>query len=258
MNQILQNSLKKVRNDYNKLNYNNIISNKKDDFIIEFGNEIAEIPYGGNFYISVKNRNTKIQAFKNFVKQKKYQLQFIFSFGIALIFLAVLFFKLYQNHQQEKISKELLNSYQLTTLYSNSSDYKVEQISSKPFVIGMIKIDKLQLSYPILSESNDKLLKMSVCRFAGPMPNESGNLCIVGHNYLDNRFFSRLYELNNGDNIEIYGLNGKKQNYKVFKKYEVEFDDLTCINQKVDDNKIITLLTCNNSNQKKRLVVQAK
>lgn len=256
MNQILQNSLKQARNDYNKLNY--YYKNKKDTFSIEFGNEIAEIPYGGNFTFSIKNRNFKMQSFKNFIKRKKYQLQFIFSFGIALIFLAVLFFKLYQNNQQEKISKELLNSYQLTTLYSNSGDYKVEQINSNPFVIGMIKIDKLQLSYPILSESDDKLLKMSVCRFAGPMPNESGNLCIVGHNYLDNRFFSRLYELNNGDNIEIYGLNGKKQDYKVFTKYEVEFDDLTCTNQKVNNDKIITLLTCNNSNQKKRLVVQAK
>ena len=37
--------------------------------------------------------------------------------------------------------------------------------------------------------SSDDLLDVSVCRFAGPMPNEIGNLCIAGHNYVNNNFF---------------------------------------------------------------------
>lgn len=211
--------------------------------------------------------NPRQNKFKRFIKNKKikrrYQLQFFISCIIATIFLFFLFWRLYQNNQQEKISKELLNSYKLTTLYSNNNEYDTNQINYNfsteiPFVIGMIKIDKINLSYPILSIINDKLLKISLCRFAGPLPNEIGNLCIAGHNYIDNRFFSRLDELNNGDLIEIYDLAGQKHEYHIENKYEVNANDLSCISQDVGNNKLVTLITCNNSNNLKRLVIQAK
>ena len=71
-------------------------------------------------------------------------------------------------------------------------------------VIGIIKIDSIKISYPILSKINDDLLKISPCRFYGPMPNQIGNLCIAAHNYNDNRFFSKLDKLQNNDIIYIY------------------------------------------------------
>lgn len=244
----------------NQIIKGNLNNNKKETIKIEFGNEITEIPYGANYNIQLKSKNKHI---KNFVIKRRYELQFILSFSIAVIFLVFLFWKLYQNDQQEKIAKELLNTYQLTTLYSDSSNYDVSKLNSNlinqaPFVIGMIKIDKINLSYPILSESNDNLLKMSVCRFAGPMPNEVGNLCIAGHNYLDNRFFGRLDELEYGDKIQIYGLTGKMQSYIIFQKYEVDATNLACTSQNVGNTKIVTLLTCDNSNDQKRIVIQAK
>lgn len=247
MNQILQKSLKKDKFSKNK-------------YRIEISNEITEIPYGGN--IEISNHNSKSQSVKQFIKKRKYQLQFLISSIIAIIFLSFLSFKLYVNNKQKKIAKELLNNYQLTTLYSDRQDYEANKSNSNiivenPFVIGMIKIDKIGLSYPILSETNDDLLKISICRFAGPMPNNVGNLCIAGHNYIDDSFFSRLYELEIGDLIEVYGLSGQSQKYTVFKKYEVEYNDLTCANQNVGNEKILTLLTCNNSNNK-RIIVQAK
>lgn len=122
----------------------------------------------------------------------------------------------------------------------------------------MLKIDKIGLNYPILSNTSDELLQISLCRFSGPMPEEVGNLCIAGHNYLDYRFFSRLNELQIGDKIEVYDLKGKKQNYFVFEKKEVDSKDFSCTNQNVGNNKLITLLTCDNSNQSKRIVVQGK
>lgn len=198
-----------------------------------------------------------------FIKKRKYQLQFIFSSIVAISFLIFFFFKSYKDSQQEKLSKELLNNYQLTTLYSNTEQYEKNKINStvtseSPFVIGMIKIDKIELIYPILSETNDELLKISLCRFYGPLPNQVGNLCIAGHNYITNYFFSRIDELKIGDLIEIYDLQGQGKEYHVFKTYEVNANDLTCTSQNVNGAKIVTLLTCNNSNNNKRLVVQAK
>lgn len=253
-NQIIDESLRQ-----NGLHFGRA-KHKIKNFRIEFSNEIAEIPYGGTFTIST---NSKIQRCKNFIKKKKYQLQFAFSTCIALIFLFFLVWKVNQYRQKEKVSRELLDNYQLTTLYSSSPDYTANHLNSNiviqnPFVIGMIKIDKINLNYPILSESSDELLRISLCRFNGPMPNELGNLCIAGHNYLDNRFFGRLDELSIGDSIEIYGLSGDKKIYKISKKFEVDFNDLSCINQNVGNRKVVTLLTCNNSNQNKRIIVQAE
>ncbi len=210
---------------------------------IEFSDEIAEIPYEE--------------------EKKKYKLLFIISVIIAVISLLFLLGNFYQYHQKEKISKELLNKYHLTTLYSDNSSYEISELGSdsliqNPFVIGMIKIDKINLNYPILSESNDELLRISLCRFSGPMPNKTGNLCIAGHNYMDNRFFGRLNELNIGDKIEIYDLSGQKKSYKITQKFEVVADDLSCTSQNVNNEKMVTLLTCDNSNQNKRLVIQGK
>ncbi len=50
-------------------------------------------------------------------------------------------------------------------------------------------------------------------------------------------FFSRLDELLNGDEIKIYDLNGNNIVYEVYNKYEVNFNDLTCTNQNVNNKK---------------------
>lgn len=251
MNQIIQKNLKHSKKIAKQA--------KNKQLHIEFGNEIGELPYNENLAIP----NAFQSKSHKDVKPPTYKLQFMISIIVTIIFLSFLFWKLYQNHSQEKIAKELLNTYQLTTLYSDVQTYKTSKtsnIQSKniPFVIGMIKIDKIDLNYPILSNSTDELLKISICRFDGPLPNEEGNLCIAGHNYLNNRFFSRLDELKIGDEIEIYGLSGEKQEYKIFRKYEVDSNDLSCTSQDTGNTKMVTLLTCDNVNQDKRLVLQGK
>ncbi len=213
-----------------------------------------------------KLENTSLCKLKNKKKIWKvglsqYRFQFLLSFFVALIFLGILGFKIYVASEQEKLSKQLLRNYTLTTLYqSSTTNHVVEKQAvsyENPFVIGMIKIDKINLNYPILSQTDRDLLKISLCRFAGPMPNEVGNLCIAGHNYVDYKLFSRLHELEKNDTIELYDLNGKKILYTVYDKYEVEPDDLSCTDQNVGENKILTLLTCNNVNGK-RTIVKAK
>ena len=127
-----------------------------------------------------------------------------------------------------------------------------------PFVIGIIQIEKININYPILSKTSRELLKVSLCRCAGPMPNEVGNLCIAGHNLVDYKLFSRLNELNLTDTVKIYDLKGNMNEYKIYQKYEVDPTDLSCLNQNTEGNKIITLLTCNNVNGKRLIVVGKK
>ena len=127
----------------------------------------------------------------------------------------------------------------------------------KNFVIGILKIDKIKLDYPILSEVSEDLLKIAPCRFAGPLPNSVGNLCIAGHNYLDNTFFARISSLKIGDEFAVYGLDGKALDYKIFDKKEVESTDLSCTSQETNGKKIVTLMTCNSIKQT-RIILQAE
>ena len=193
----------------------------------------------------------------NYKKLKSYRVLFIVLLFITFILFSVLFMKINKNDIAEQISKKLSSSYSVSTLYSNSSNITTVSSSDEPFVIGIIKIDKINLNYSILSICNNDLLDISVCRFAGPMPNEIGNLCIAGHNYVDYKFFSRLNELELGDKITIFGLNGVSKDYSIYDMYEIKSNDISITSQDTNNLRIVTLITCNNVNGK-RLVVQAK
>lgn len=133
-----------------------------------------------------------------------------FSLGALVVFSIYAIYGFQTRNQKEKLSESLLNSFSLSTLYAQENSYTVtpvhqELTGATDFsVIGIIKIDSIKISYPILSKINDDLLKISPCRFYGPMPNQIGNLCIAAHNYNDNRFFSKLDKLQNNDIIYIY------------------------------------------------------
>lgn len=205
-----------------------------------------------NQIIYDKERNRKLD--------KKYRILFYIFSSIAIIAIIFLFTDFYNNSRNAYISKKLADSYTISTLYSNNTSYQTEvqeESRNEPFVIGIIKIDKINLNYAILSISNNDLLDISVCRFAGPMPNEVGNLCIAGHNYVDYKFFSRLNELSLGDKIQIYDLAGNYVTYEIYDIYESRADDTSCTFQDTNNLKLVTLVTCNNVNGK-RLVLHAK
>ena len=222
-------------------------------------NQILE-PEHQKYFQNQKQSNKKNN---NILKKNIYKIQFIFFSIITLILFSILILRIYKQNEKEKLSQKLISRYSVSTLYANeTSSYSANHITSNdnnnnPFVIGIIKINKINLNYPILSYTTNDLLEISLCRFAGPMPNEIGNLCIAGHNYVDYKFFSRLYELKLNDLIEIYDLSGNMIKYSIYDIYETPPNDISCINQDTNNNKIITLLTCNNVNGK-RLVIVAK
>ena len=135
-----------------------------------------------------------------------------------------------------------------TFITANGKKYKT---------VGSINIPKIKVSYPILSETSVALLKIAPCKFWGPEPNEIGNLCIAGHNYKNNQFFSKVPSLVIGDIIEITDLSGRRIKYSVTEKYTVVPKDTSCTDQGTNGKKIITLITCTNDN-KKRVIVHAK
>ena len=126
--------------------------------------------------------------------------------------------------------------------------------------IAQINIEKINVNYSILSqppsEKIDELMKISPIKFYGANPNEIGNFCIAGHNYRNNKFFSKVPTLNIGDTIDITDKKGKTVTYKIYSKYEVIPTDTSCLEQNTNGRREITIITCTNDN-KKRVIIKA-
>ena len=208
-----------------------------------------------NQILFTKDNNSLKKIQKNL---KKFKIQFYIS--LLLILCSILYFSCfkYSRNRKEQISQTLLSNFNLERIYSNGENYTTIKLNKNlnSFVVGIIEIPKINIYYPILSDTNDEFLKISPCRFYGSYPNEAGNLCIAAHNYDDNRFFSNLHKLSIGDIINIYDLNNKKIVYYVYDKFEISESDTSCTNQNTNGKKEITLITCNNIT-KSRLVVKA-
>lgn len=147
----------------------------------------------------------------------------------------------------EETEKEIIVPTEQKSIAKDGTEY---------FTIGIINIPDINVNYPILSTTSAELLKIAPCKFWGSNPNQVGNLCIVGHNYRNSKFFSKLSKLELGDIIEITDLAGITLKYSVYDKYNVLPEDVNCTSQLTDGKKEVTLITCTNDN-KERTVIKA-
>lgn len=124
--------------------------------------------------------------------------------------------------------------------------------------IGVVKIPKINITYPILSKTTDALMKVAPCKFHGGNPNEVGNLCIVAHNYRrKNVFFSDVPDLAVGDIVEITDLSQRTIQYEVYDIHTVLPDNVDDTTQKTNGRKEVTLITCTD-NSEQRVIVRCK
>lgn len=154
----------------------------------------------------------------------------------------------------------MITSYNVSKLYNEtttktSETYEVNGLTCT--IIGFIEIPKIGISYPILSETNDELLKIAPCRLSGPFPNQDGNLCIAGHNYDNSKFFSKISSLEINDEIIITDINNNQESYYVFENNEVVEQDLSPLEISDGVTKQVTLITCNNITSN-RIIIKAK
>lgn len=229
------------------------------------------------------------------LKRKKKIYKFYFFLSVFLMFILISFYIYaeYDRNKSEETSQAILSDFDQetdTTIAKNNiliavlddvndpnngavveepqstvNKTKVETTSDgfNYSTIASINIPKINVNYPILDgqtdsvEETDALLKISPTKFWGPEPNEVGNFCIVGHNYRNTKFFSKVPTLENGDIIEITDSSGRTIQYSVYDKYEVVPEDLSCTSQLTDGKKEITLITCTNDS-KMRVIVKAR
>lgn len=217
---------------------------------ILFINEKNKVNYHQNINYSSNNKNTN---YKNI-----FTLILIFSIIVFVIVIITYFYSTYIENNQKKLYSTLSNTYNISQLYATNSSDVLGENEALFNIIGIIKIDKIKISAPILSTISDELLKIAPCKFYGPNTvNTTGNLCVAAHNYDDSRFFSNISKLNINDEIQIFDTNGQLKLYKVFEKYETSISDTSCTLPLGNNTIEITLITCNNFTGN-RIIVKAK
>lgn len=139
----------------------------------------------------------------------------------------------------------------VTSIYTAPNGKKYE-------TIGIVKIPKIDITYPILSKTTDALMKVSACKFHGANPNEVGNLCIIAHNYRKKGvFFSDLDTLSVGDIVEIQDLSQRTIEYEVYDIHTVIPKNIDDTTQKTNGRREVTLITCTDDG-KQRLILRCK
>ena len=217
-------------------------------------------------------------------KKKIYKIEFFLSIILICLFSSYYIHAAYDRDKSEEVSQMILTEIKddnikeycandpiIIILDDNLSNnkQKEEKLEKEIYIDNVIypiesiiKIPKIGINYPVISKTSEELLKISVNKFHGPNPNEVGNYCIVGHNYLNDKMFSRLDELKNGDIVELKDLSGKIIQYRVYDKYIVNPTDTSCTSQRTKDGKKlgfreITLITCANYGTQ-RLIVKCR
>ena len=208
------------------------------------------------------------------VPKTLYKDKLLYFIPVLLLLLLIIFSRNVQvNGSEEKIEEDISEISQ-EEVSNNTIEEKVEdkveenntttKVSStyttsngKTYeIVGVLKIPSLDIEYPVLSSTSEELLKVSLNKYWGANPNEVGNCCIVGHNYENTKFFSKLPNIKIGDTVELTDLNRRKLIYTVYDTYVVEPEDTSCTSQLTNGKTEITLITC--YNRIKRFVAKAR
>ncbi len=220
-------------------------------------------------------------------KKKLYKIEFFISVLLICLLSSYYIYAEYDRNKTEEVSQEILSQTMDDTTKTADKDPIIivlseaeanEQAEDEPIqsqssdkittvdgitysVDSFITIPKIGISYPVLSDTSDELLEISVNRYWPEpnklKPNEVGNYCIVGHNYRNGKMFGRLSELEDGDIVQLEDTTGRTLQYQVYRKYVVEPTDTTCTSQLTNGRKELTLITCTNYGTQ-RLIVKCR
>ncbi len=123
-------------------------------------------------------------------------------------------------------------------------------------VIAKLEIPKINLETYVISEYSEQALKISVTKFYGGNPNEEGNFCIAGHNYITKNMFHDLKKLSIGDTFTLIDANNNEGIYQIYLVETVEPNETQCLSQKTEGKTEVTLITCT-TDSSKRIIVKA-
>ena len=209
-------------------------------------------------------------------KKKMYKVQFIMSVIFVFLFSGWYVYSEVQKNACEAVSQDILNDISMDNTISDKplvvalDDTEVVENNAQVLdgkytdeygntytYESILSIPSLGIEYPVLSETSEELLKISINKFWGGSPNSVGNYCIVGHNYKSGKMFGKLSQMKSGDTIKLTDLSGKTLEYKVYDRYVVDPENVACTSQITNGLKEVTLITCTNGG-KQRLIIKCR
>ena len=177
---------------------------------------------------------------------------------IAIIAVAAcVFIKYFKIYQNEAVAQEVIQN--ITTKLEEQDEAVVlidEQIKGNK-VVGIIRIPKVSIEYPILETTTMDTLSLSITKFWGNEINEIGNVTLAGHNNLNGTMFGKVKKLKNGDIIELTDIQNTTLKYEIFDMYIVDPNDISCILPVEENTREVTLITCTATGEE-RLIVKAR
>ena len=124
-------------------------------------------------------------------------------------------------------------------------------------VCARLQIPAIELETYVLKEYSIQALNVSVTKFWGANPNQIGNFCVAGHNFVRKNMFRNLKKLVVGDKIIVTDNFVGIVEYEVYDIFQVNPKEVDCLDQETNGKREITLITCT-TDSKKRIIVKAR
>ena len=166
---------------------------------------------------------------------------------ISLIITVILIVKKYGTQEKYEEKNE-----EIVEVFSRTEE-KIDQngmslIEFEGFkVIGLIKIPAIDLEYPILEQTTDEAMKVSISKYWGGDINSYGNVSLAGHNNkITLTMFGKNKNLKNGDSIFLTDLTGTTIEYKIYDTFITDPDDVSILRTTDKSVREVTLITCTN------------
>lgn len=202
---------------------------------------------------------------KNSIELKIYKAIFYMLLIATIVIIGIIVYKYGSNQKNEKKSQEVVEAFSNIDFSKNEEESRSQiQLDYKGYdVIGIVKIPKINIEYPILEignidpESAKKPMKLSIIKYWGENVNDYGNLSIAGHNNKDGTMFGKTKKLELGDIIELTDLQGQTIQYSIYDIFVTDPNDVSILLPKDELVREVTLITCTNGN-KQRLILKAK
>ena len=187
--------------------------------------------------------------------------------GMITIGISYIFFDIYITKKYEKQMNSSYITQNTTVVQQQTNDIQtVTKIYPKEEIIeeykgydvcAKLEIPVIELETYVLKNYSTQALNISVTKFWGVDPNEIGNFCVAGHNFINKNMFRNLKKLNIGDKLILTDNTIGKIEYEIFDIYTVIPEDTSCLFPVIDGKREITLITCTNDSSK-RIIVKAR
>ena len=202
---------------------------------------------------------------KNSIELKIYKAIFCVLLIAAIAILGIVIYKYGSNQVNEKESQEAVEAFSNIDFSKNDGESEnLVQLDYKGYkIIGIVKIPKIEIEYPILEigdidpENAKAPMKLSIIKYWGENVNDYGNLSIAGHNNKDGTMFGKTKKLEIGDIVELTDLKGQTIQYSIYDIFVTDPNDVSILLPKDELVREVTLITCTNGN-KQRLILKAK